>query len=379
VPVNSNRIARVLDPGGNLIRELKGHRAEIISAVFSHDGEYIVTAAKDNTARLWYTTPIKNKVKIFSRHTSERSDFFASFSPDGSRVLTVNAEKAMLWDLSGQSVKQGRPGKGDFRLGNWASFSPDGKYIIFLSDEDEKVGVWDLEKGGDKIVPLQLSAGVYSVVFSPVKGGATFAAASQDRTARLWDMEGKEIAVFKGHQQEVNFASFSPDGESIVTASWDHTARLWDLKGNEKQVFKGHDGNVKTAVFSADGKHIVTASSDGTAGMWDLTGSRLQVFEGHGSEVVFAMFSPDGKYIITASEDKTARIWNLKGMRVYEFKGFNEIIHAASFSPAGQYVLMAPAKGPALYRLIDPVAIIRTVNGKNVWHLDGDTKKKYNL
>jgi WD40 repeat protein len=144
-------------------------------------------------------------------------------------------------------------------------------------------------------------------------------------------------------------------------------------------VFTGHDGSVNTAVFSPDGKYVVTASSDGTARLWDLEGNQLQVFEGHGGAVKSALLSPGGQYLITGSEDNTARVWNLNGIRVYEFKGFNDIIHFASFSPDGKYVLIAPAKGPAQYRLLDPEEIIRTVNSKNAWQLDEAAKKKYNL
>jgi WD40 repeat protein len=360
VPADANKIARVLGPDGDLIRELKGHKAEITSFAFSPGGKYMVTASKDNTVRLWDLTPIENKIKLFSQHTSERSDFFAAFSPGGGRILTVNAEKAILWDLSGRPVQGASPAGDDLRLGKRAAFSPGGKYIIFLTDVEEKIGVWDLEGGGTEIVPLPLAVGVYSAAFSPDKGRRTFVTASQDNTARLWDLQGTnvtEIAVFKGHTLDVNSASFSPDGKYIVTAGWDKTARVWDLEGSEKEVFTGHDGSVNAAVFSGDGKHVVTASSDGTARMWDLKGNQLQVFEGHGGAVRSAGFSPDGQYIITGSEDKTTRIWNLNGLRVYVFKGFNDIIHFASFSPDGKYILIAPAKGPAQYQLIDPEEI----------------------
>ncbi|MEH1847965.1 MAG: WD40 repeat domain-containing protein [Nostoc sp.] len=35
----------------------------------------------------------------------------------------------------------------------------------------------------------------------------------------------------KKHIQHVNSASFSPDGKHIVTASADKTARVWDIEG----------------------------------------------------------------------------------------------------------------------------------------------------
>jgi len=57
-----------------------------------------------------------------------------------------------------------------------------------------------------------------------------------DKTARLWDLEGRLLKTLEGHTNYVNSVSFSPDGKTIATASWDKTARLWSLDGTCLQV-----------------------------------------------------------------------------------------------------------------------------------------------
>src|SRR5438046_6083073 len=53
-----------------------------------------------------------------------------------------------------------------------------------------------------------------------------FVTASADKTARVWDRASrKEIAVLRGHLDNVISATFSRDGRLIITASEDKTAR----------------------------------------------------------------------------------------------------------------------------------------------------------
>ena len=62
---------------------------------------------------------------------------------------------------------------------------------------------------------------------------------------QVWRMQ-----VLEGHQAWVLSAAFSPDGERIVTASDDNTARLWDVTGRQVAVLEGHQAWVLSAAFS---------------------------------------------------------------------------------------------------------------------------------
>ena len=74
----------------------------------------------------------------------------------------------------------------------------------------------------------------------------------------------------KGHTSSVYSARFSSDGKRILTASSDRTARIWDTTGKELAVLKGHSDIVYSARFSSDGKRILTASRDNTARIWRM-------------------------------------------------------------------------------------------------------------
>ncbi len=114
------------------------------------------------------------------------------------------------------------------------------------------------------------------VALSP--DGKHVATASEDQTARIWDISsGKQIsAMSSSPPQELSALDFSPDGEFIATSSRDTTAVIWTVHGRQVTTLEGHSGIITSIVFSPDGHLIATGSSDGTASVWSAaTGIRL--------------------------------------------------------------------------------------------------------
>ena len=305
VTASSDKTAKIWDAKtGRQVGETMTHNGSVNSAQFSPDGNYIVTASYDKTAKIW-DTKMGRQVGETMKHESGVNS--AQFSPDGNYIVTESYDKtAKVWDAkTGKQVGETMTHNGSV---NSAQFSPDGKYIVTASD-DNTAKIWDAKAGRQVGETITHDGPVNSAQFSP--DGNYIVTASDDNTAKIWDAKtGKQVGETMTHNGSVNSAQFSPDGNYIVTASWDYTAKIWDAKTGE-QVGKTmtYDGLVESAQFSPDGNYIVTASRDELVKIWDAkTGKQAGETMTHNGWVNSAQFSPDGNYIVTASNDKTAQI-----------------------------------------------------------------------
>ncbi|HKI71554.1 MAG TPA: WD40 repeat domain-containing serine/threonine-protein kinase, partial [Verrucomicrobiae bacterium] len=177
--------------------------------------------------------------------------------------------------------------------------------------------------------------------FSP--DGTRLVTASDDYTARVWDVDsGKEILVLR-HDGPVYHAAFSPDGRCIVTASADHTARVWDAQSGEPvSPPLRHKDTVWGAGFSPDSQTVATASADKTAQVWNFTtGEPIGPPLVHPNSVARVSFSPDGQLLAAVTVGDCAWIWETKAGRLRPFSPLKHMgtFCGVQFSPDSQRIL----------------------------------------
>ncbi|MFM7151090.1 MAG: WD40 repeat domain-containing serine/threonine protein kinase, partial [Gemmataceae bacterium] len=312
---------------------LKGHTNHLFAASFSPDGTRVVTGSDDKTAKVW-DARTGTELLTFKGHTGDVVS--ASFSADGTRVVTGSLDKtAKVWDAKTGEVLL--TFKGNSEEIHSALFSPDGTRVVTFSGMVTKPGeakVWDAKTGEVLLTLKGHNSPVISASFSA--DGTRVVTGSLDKTAKVWDAKtGKDLLTLKGHNNSVGSASFSADGTRIITASFDMTAKVWDAKtGEELFTLKGHTGYMTTASFSADGTRVVTAGFDRTAKIWDAKAkAEALTLSGHTEGVSAASFSADGTRVVTGSSDQTAKIWDVKtGSEILTLKGHSSGVSAASFS-----------------------------------------------
>jgi WD40 repeat protein len=166
---------------GKPLFELEGHARQVRDIRFSPDGQWLVTAGEDRTARVWRAAAGAGAAVL--PHDAEVTA--AAFSPGSRWVLTRTAgdEVIRVWETG--SWKQ--LSEIDIRPRELTSFasSPDGDFIVTTADAGN------------------------AVVFET--------------------RSGARVAELTGHAGPVIAARFGPDGRRIVTAGFDGRAHLYDF------------------------------------------------------------------------------------------------------------------------------------------------------
>src|SRR5207253_126091 len=80
-------------------------------------------------------------------------------------------------------------------------------------------------------------------------------------------------AQLSGHGGPIRALAISADGAALAAASWERTIRLWPLAGGVPQVFEGHSQSVNGVAFAPDGTKLVSAGYDAALRVWPLRGS----------------------------------------------------------------------------------------------------------
>ncbi|MEK0337640.1 MAG: WD40 repeat domain-containing protein, partial [Nitrosopumilus sp.] len=387
---------------GELIERFNINDNPVEFASFSPDGKNIITICPSNKVQIWDLHG--NVVEEFKWHdTFEWNVWDARYS-----------HRTKLFDQLGNEIDAF---KWHSSFVNSAELSPSGDFVITAS-EDSTAKLWDLQ--GIELVVFKGHEG--SVIDASINySEKTVVTAGSDRTIRIWDMKGNELKKIDGFDEDLRYAIFQYNNIYIQTQSYGDTIRIWSLEGDlidsghwsrfyRSSIFFSPNGkyfvtavrfdgparlwNIASkkateldyasfATFSPDGNTIITNYGYDKACLWDLNGNRIQIFEGHTDLVINAMFSPDGKFIITSSNDNTVRLWDLNGNEIIKFNTDQKKITYAAISPDGRYIIASDESGSIQSWLIDPKEMIRKVNNDfnsgNVWQLDLEEKKKYNI
>jgi WD40 repeat protein len=303
------------------IRRFEGHIGNIRGMAVSADGSRAVTGSWDKTVRVWDLTRGKELHCFSALSGIDDAIVCVALSPDG-RLAMAGSRRGTVWlwevDTGAERERCTVP------VVDWdggatsLAFSPDGRHVL-IGGADGIVRLWQVSPWKEV---KRLDHGqrrkhgkVWSVCFAPEgRQALTAGGPDSDGGIRLWDLQtGTELRAFKGHEQGLWCAVFSPSGHYILSASNDATVRLWDAgTGKELRRFRGHTRGVTCVAFSPDGRQALSAGQDHTVRLWDVeTGEERHRFMDQDGEVSALAYMPRGRQALSGSFQGRVRLWQL--------------------------------------------------------------------
>jgi WD40 repeat protein len=257
---------RIWNLSGKKIAEWKALQKSVNMVSFSPNGKFLATAGRDSTVKFWNLSG--KKISEFPAIQGSVSSI--SFSPDGNFLAAAGINSsAAIWQLSQLPKVSSSPVElpGHNGLIRSVNFSAIGDFLTTL-DGKSTVRIWDLSGNLQKT----LSMGAIGISFSPDRHQQRFATVTLNGKVGLWNLSKQELVnEFQTLHLDAKSISFSPDGERLATLGIDKTVRLWNLAGRQVAQFEFEE-NVVSVSWSRDGKQIAVAGSNGTVWLRKVEG-----------------------------------------------------------------------------------------------------------
>lgn len=153
-------------------------------------------------------------------------------------------------------------------------FSEDGKNLAVGANKGNVTlikNIGDLSNYPDQLIPLRLSANINSKVtvgFSSDSKSLTIVS----KEGKIWrsnlklELIGEPIETYQAGTENT---AISQDGK-IATGGAGAALRLWDLQGRQTADFRGYWGTIRSINFSKDGKYLLAGGDDGIPRVWQI-------------------------------------------------------------------------------------------------------------
>ncbi len=296
----------------------KGHGEVVKSAQITADGNFLITASRDKTVKIWDAITGK-EIRSLIGHDHTVNDF----SIHENTVATSSADGTVgVWNItSGELLWQSQKFRGFVTS---VSFSPDGKFLAVGSYADA----------------ISIFNSVDYALHHKIK-------ANSDRGV--------------GYGVSVNFTS---DGEYLVVGEDDRTAKIyktddWALTYEFKPE-QGYCGGCGT-LTAIRNDELLKLSNGTTFTKYDLKSGKM-LWEGTREfrDISGVDFQKNGDHYLASNEDSVFLYTNKTGELVNKWFMDGEI-NEASFHPTEEAIVVA----------LDKIVIVTDFNGNEITRYDG--------
>ncbi|VEN58493.1 unnamed protein product [Callosobruchus maculatus] len=291
------------------------HSCTVNVAKYSPSGFYIASGDQSGKVRIWDTVNkehiLKNEFHPFGGPIKD-----IAWSPDNQRMVVVGEGRERFGHVfmseTGTSVGEI---SGQSKPINSCDFRPARPFRIITGSEDNTIAIFEGPPFKFKMTKQEHNRFVQAVRYSPQ--GNLFASAGFDGKVYLYDGVSSDLVGEVGapaHQGGVYAVAWSPDGKQLLTASGDKTAKLWDVETRQvlSEFVMGTTVEDQQVSCLWQNNYLLTVSLSGFINYLDVNDPTkpLRVVKGHNKPITSLALSEDRTSIFTASHDGCVTRWN---------------------------------------------------------------------
>jgi tricorn protease len=224
---------------------------------------------------------------------------WSALSPEGDRVLvtargeifSVPVEDGVVLPVSGTSGARE----------SWASFSPDGKRVVYVTDGAGEEAIVTADAWGRGEVKTVRPAGTEGWHFWPLYSPDGKRIAWSDHSQTLWvapaDGSSAPRKVDRDEQGEITDYVWSPDGRYLAYSKTDRqdysSLWIWDAQGQAPRQVTTDTTNDHSPCWDPEGRYLYFVSERGTNPV--LGWRDFQVIEARTSRLMMLLLQADGE------------------------------------------------------------------------------------
>ncbi len=255
--------------------------------------------------------------------------FAYAFSPDGTRLVGVNNEQLIAWDLLTGDLIFNTDRAGALNV----FYAPD-KAEIYTLDDEGHIRLFDADNGS--LNELLTGHTQYGQVAAYADDDGWLALGGSNGDVKVWDVaERRSLVTLAGSGVPVSALAFSPDGTRLAAGTLDNRVTVWDWRN--RQPVLTVDGQAQRLAFSPDGTQLAVGQ-EAAIDLWTVAdGQRTHHLTiGIGGVRDVLLYAPGGTYLINGGAIPAVMVWNAAtGAFVNTLPEVGGESVSAAFSPDG--------------------------------------------
>lgn len=268
--------------------------------------------------------------------------FAYAFSPDGARLVGLNNQQIIGWNLiSGELLFN------TDRLNAAQIYYGADKAEVYTVDGTGQIRIYDAESG----VSTQALNGQpsFSGAAAYDRDNGLLALGGSDGSIKVWDVANRQsLVTINAHTLPIAYLAFSSDGERLASVSTDNSVRAWDWRN--RQSTAEMKVTASKIAFSPDGSQLAVGETTQIT-IWNPQNGTLTNTLSTGPRTVtdLLIYSPDGQYIINGGSIQSLTVWDSQsGKLVNTLPGAGGEENSIAFSQDGTLLATSVLGGDVL-------------------------------